>query len=72
MKVKEPVERECCLNQDLKLYYGMMEANFVRYHPRFCIFCGQIWVEDSRMDAAGGTEWYDRRVLLNDNADWEK
>lgn len=58
MKIKETVERECCQAKDLKPYRGSMTKELKKYKDDlfFCIHCGRIWRETTRMDAAGGTE----------------
>lgn len=77
MKIKQTVERECCDERkgDLKPYRGKgfavikdrdAEPEYVDPEssykpPMFCGHCGQMWVWDRRMDAAGGTESYLRR-----------
>ena len=51
IKIKETTERWCCEYQDLKPYKGdNIGADM------FCKHCGQLWVEESCTDAAGGRE----------------
>lgn len=53
MKIKETIERDCCSSGDLKRYNGVLQTSTRREHY-FCIHCGQVWKEVSKMDAAGG------------------
>ncbi len=65
MKITETIERECCDERkgDLQPYMGAAEFDGKRAFF-FCIHCGQVWVEDRRMDAAGGSETYLRKIRV--------
>lgn len=56
MKITETIERECCQRQDLKPYRGVMHESLKRHCPKFCVHCGQVWMEDSEMGPAGSNE----------------
>lgn len=65
MLIRETIDRECCLSKDLKKYKGQVEAS-LQGHEKFlyfCQHCGQLWRETTQMDAAGGTESINVRVL---------
>ncbi len=65
MKITETIERECCDEREGDLHIYMGEAEFDgSWAFFFCIHCGQIWVEDRRMDAAGSSETYFRKILV--------
>ncbi len=68
MKITETIERECCDERkgDLKQYRGDPKSttSLARDKMLFCVHCGQIWIEDRRMDAAGSSETYFRKVGL--------
>jgi hypothetical protein len=68
MKIKEVIERECCdeRKHDLKPYGGTVERVAMSATYYFCIHCGQIWVDGTRRDGAGGTEIYLRKVAIRD------
>lgn len=59
MKITEKIERECCKQRDLlPLRAPFMTSKFRHTDQKdamFCKFCGQVWVQTSYMDAAGGT-----------------
>lgn len=58
MKIKVTEERECCALQDMRQYNGgaFSESPSRRRLHKFCVHCGQRWVEESAGDAAGGVE----------------
>lgn len=56
MKIKVTIERECCHPDDMVTYHGVSDFNPVLY-PKFCKHCGQIWIRESFMDAAGARDW---------------
>lgn len=65
MKVKETIERECCNpRKDLKPYKGATNADSRCSNPQFCIHCGQLWVDDRVMDAAGSMDTVLKKVVL--------
>lgn len=44
MLIKELIERECCEDQDLLRYQGMLRHDG-RFPPvAFCRHCGELWV----------------------------
>lgn len=51
MKIKETVERDCCMTRDLK---NLPHAFQVRY--MFCIHCGRHWTDERFCDAAGSMD----------------
>ena len=59
MKITETIERSCCQKKDLLKYNGILRlehANINRLLFKFCIHCGQIWYESSKMGPAGGVD----------------
>ena len=57
MIIKETIERECCHTQDLKIYKGTLKDHSNRSVYKFCIHCGQLWMQDRQLyGGAGGTE----------------
>lgn len=46
MLIKETIERECCQEQDFLTYNGDTTLGRSLIPTRFCIRCGQIWIED--------------------------
>ena len=72
MKIWETIERQCCQRSDLKLYKGCIKPEFVRFRPRFCHHCGQVWIETTQMGPAGSSDPVDRRVILDNEATWEE
>lgn len=65
MKIKETIERECCMQHDLKSYLGKFSrAEFDEKTFKFCVYCGQIWECTRRMDDAGSKSDVYERVLI--------
>jgi len=65
MLIKEMIERECCLTKDLLPYKG--KVTFAKSsNPYFCKHCGEIWVADKEMDAAGSMSPIARRMEARD------
>lgn len=65
MKITETITRDCCLHQDLLPYKGK-PIFYDKSKPYFCRHCGQIWVADRRMDAAGSMEEFRRPMEIFD------
>lgn len=66
MKIKVTEERECCDERkgDLIRYKGELPPTASRPHVYvFCKHCGQLWVNDLRMDGAGSSEDYLRKIV---------
>ena len=59
IKIKVTEERLCCKERDLVKYCGEKGHFSPSRQLRFCCHCGQLWVEESYTDAAGGrdTKW---------------
>lgn len=66
MKIKVTEERECCdERKDLVAYRGSKAHANDEF--MFCKHCGQLWVHDRRMDGAGSSEDYLRKIDAPDS-----
>jgi len=70
VKITETIERDCCLSKDLKPYNGKMNPSVKKYHPYFCIYCGQIWIGDTEMGPAGSNEPVTKPINITTDC-WE-
>lgn len=44
IKIKEVIERECCMSKDLKEYKGFLTSGKHKVgNVLFCVHCGQLW-----------------------------
>jgi len=54
MKVKETIVRDCCQPQDFKAYRGIVLG---KSKYKFCVHCGQVYLETSSLDPMGNREY---------------
>lgn len=58
MKIKVTTERDCCAPEDLVKYTGQGIVRVTESeNPKFCKYCGQLWVRERVTDAAGDRDW---------------
>ena len=53
VKIKETIERDCCMGKDMKPYQG--EGREKLRKPVFCQYCGQIW-ENEKETGSGSID----------------
>lgn len=56
-------ERSCCQNEDLVMSEMLSDSNVEADSIAFCKYCGDIFIEKSRMDAAGSREYYYKKII---------
>jgi hypothetical protein len=68
MKILETIERECCAEQDLKPYMGMLKNSTI--NPIFyCQHCGELWIPQRKMRFDDGPELRYERLFSGQPAD---
>lgn len=68
MKITETIERECCQEIDLKIVTASMFSPLIPScynNTRFCIHCGQIWVDERYTDESGNHDVRSKRIEVN-------
>lgn len=50
MLVKVTEERECCQPKDLRNYNGEIPKSLKPFKPKFCFWCGQLWLQEGYFD----------------------
>jgi len=69
MKIKESIERECCMSTNDFICY---DGKFKEFKKKLyiCRYCGDIWVYERYMDAAGSMDsrfvrLFDRKEVVD-------
>ncbi len=65
-KGKGWIERDCCQEQDLVMSKKLSDLTGKMNSIAFCIHCGSILREASRIDAAGSREYYYKEITDNE------
>jgi len=65
MVIEETIKRECCQENDKKIYKGFYDEIGSRPKIRFCVWCGQIWIRDEHEFTGVETIILDRKAKIS-------